>query len=157
MQIFKKKFTLFIMILFISSCGYTPIYINKSKNNMNFKIVSMTGDSIINGYLKNLINNNSSKKSEDENQTFLLNINSQYTKNSISKDSKGNSTVYLSTVSIKFEISRGNTRKEILLTDNLTFNNLNDEIEEINYENSIKQNFAESLFENFFIQLTDFE
>jgi hypothetical protein len=65
--------------------------------------------------------------------------------------------VYLSTVSIKFEISRGNTRKEILLTDNLTFNNLNDEIEEIDYENSIKQNFAESLFENFFIQLTDFE
>ena len=42
------KKTFFILLLFISSCGYQPIYLNKTLKNFEFKKIIFDGDNYIN-------------------------------------------------------------------------------------------------------------
>ena len=46
-----KKISLFILILFISHCGYTPIYNNENKTKIKINILSIEGDKKINNLL----------------------------------------------------------------------------------------------------------
>ena len=64
------KKTFFILLFFISSCGYQPIYINKSLKNYEFKKINLDGDSYIN---KKIINILSIKENDenDENELFI--------------------------------------------------------------------------------------
>ena len=47
------KKILFILILFTISCGYEPIYLNKSSDKILFKKVTFIGDATINKKLTN--------------------------------------------------------------------------------------------------------
>jgi len=152
----NNKIVIIISFLALYACGFSPIYLNQPDNNQVLKLISINGDDEINYQLENLINNYS-KDNGNSKKIYLLNITSNYTKSTISKDKRGNATVYLLNASIIFEVTQGESKKIYNLSDSITINNLDDEFEQIAYEQSIKENFALSIFQKFFVQILTFE
>ena len=81
-----NKIILIFLILVLTSCGYSPIFLEK---NYNFEInqTSFSGEKEINQVIEkkfNLIKNNQSIKKKK----YDLEINSSKVRNTISKDSK---------------------------------------------------------------------
>ena len=46
-----KKISLFTLILFLSNCGYAPIYNSENKTKIKINILSTQGDKKINNFL----------------------------------------------------------------------------------------------------------
>ena len=98
-----KKFILnFIIFIFITNCGYSPLYSVKN-NNINFKIgkINITGDRDLNQNIIDQLKNLKTKK-ESNSIIYDLTINTQIKKIITSKDSKGNPKTYkmISTVNL---------------------------------------------------------
>jgi len=137
---FKKKNLLIFFILFLTNCGFYPIY--SQNNNVNFSIeeIKYKGDRDINNFLK--INLNKYKNSNLEDKIFI-DVESFYEKNIFNKDGTGKIKDYELKVEVIFLISSKN--KKIKITEKKIMKNFEDKIEEARYEKSIKENFASSI------------
>jgi len=137
---FKKKNLLIFFILFLTNCGFYPIY--SQNNNVNFSIeeIKYKGDRDINNFLK--INLNKYKNSKLENKIFI-DVESFYEKNIFNKDGTGKIKDYELKVEVIFLIS--NKNKKIKISEKKIMKNFEDKIEEARYEKSIKENFASSI------------
>ena len=98
------KKILIILIILVSSCGYTPIY--KLNENLNFKINKITfkGDRLINNYLNSKFKRYNEKKEKE----FLLSLTSNYSKIELSKDSTGKITDYKLNLKITIDVKEIN-------------------------------------------------
>ena len=67
------KKILIIIIFFINSCGYQPIYINKDRDSLEFSKISLIGDKDINRKILNSLNisENSSKEPSEVNLNIV--------------------------------------------------------------------------------------
>ena len=65
----KKIF--FILLFFISSCGYQPLYQNKDFENFKFIKITLTGDNYINKRITNTISIQENNDSKNEKELFI--------------------------------------------------------------------------------------
>ena len=96
-----RKIALFILILFISNCGYTPIYNSENKTKIKINILSTQGDQKINNLLISDIKKISRNDFEKE---FDVKINTNFKKLIVAKDTKGVASDYQLKVISTFEI-----------------------------------------------------
>jgi outer membrane lipopolysaccharide assembly protein LptE/RlpB len=139
-----KNITLIILILFLYSCGYSSIYKNQKSQNFKINIVEATGNSEMNNLIKNEI-----KLYSGENTTNIYNlkINTDYIKETLTKDSAGVITDYkLTNVSI-FTVDLKGMPKVIELKETINIKNQSDSFEQNIYEKNIKRSFASSIRE----------
>jgi hypothetical protein len=61
------KKTFFILLFFISSCGYQPIYVNKSSKIYEFKKIIFEGDNYINNKIINILSIKENNKIDNKN------------------------------------------------------------------------------------------
>ena len=136
----KKNIIFLSLILFLNSCGFTPIYLKN--NNVNFSIeqVNFIGDRELNNFLK--INLNKYKNEEVNNKIFIE-VTSEYNKIILSKDSAGEVTNYQLEANVVFLIK--STNKVIKISEKKIMENMSDKFEETKYESSVKQSFASSI------------
>ena len=136
----KKNIIFLSLILFLNSCGFTPIYLKN--NNVNFSIeqVNFIGDRELNNFLK--INLNKYKNEEVNNKIFIE-VKSEYNKLILSKDSAGEVTNYQLEANVVFLIK--STNKVIKINEKKIMENMSDKFEETKYESSVKQSFASSI------------
>ena len=88
----KKIFFISFIIIFISGCGYTPMY---SKKDQNFKLgkIETLGNTKLNiAIIRNI--NNFTDKNSNSNKIFNLKIETNLKKNTKSKDTKGNAKTF---------------------------------------------------------------
>lgn len=144
----KKKILSIFVFLFLTSCGFTPIYLN---NNTNFSIeqVDFTGDRQLNNFLR--INLNRFKNKESNNK-INIKVRSEYEKIILSKDSTGEASNYQIEAKVIFFISQSNTK--IQITEKKIMESMSDKFEEVKYEKSIKQNFADSITNKLALELS---
>ena len=107
----KKNIIFLSLILFLNSCGFTPIYLKN--NNVNFSIeqVNFIGDRELNNFLKINLNK---YKNEDVNNKIFIEVKSEYNKLILSKDNAGEVTNYQLEAEIVFLISSGLCSKKSL-------------------------------------------
>ena len=136
----KKNIIFLSLILFLNSCGFTPIYLKN--NNVNFSIeqANFIGDRELNNFLK--INLNKYKNEEVNNKIFIE-VKSEYNKIILSKDSAGEVTNYQLEANVVFLIK--STNKVIKISEKKIMENMSDKFEETKYESSVKQSFASSI------------
>ena len=136
----KKNIIFLSLILFLNSCGFTPVYLKN--NNVNFSIeqANFIGDRELNNFLK--INLNKYKNKEINNKIYIE-VKSEYNKIILSKDSAGEVTNYQLEVNIEFLIK--STNKIIKINEKKIMKNMADKFEETKYERSVKQSFATSI------------
>ena len=139
-----KKFILYIIVLnFISHCGFTPIYLNKSNVNFTIDTIEFQGDQTINRFLETRLNQ--FKIHYNNNKKFQIKVNTKYEKNTITKDKAAKTTNYELLFITTFEISSNNNTLKILkISEKEIMSNINDDFEENKNERIAKQNFASS-------------
>lgn len=152
----KKYFTLLIFFIFFNSCGYTSLYKNKELKNfkINFDIVNTNVGNDINLYLINNLNRYLDFKITEK---YEIEINSAYSKSSISKNKKGETTVYLLSLETEFKIIDDNDNmNEFVFNEKIKINKLNDNFEQENYEINIKKEMAKLVINRLINKLIEF-
>tara|TARA_B100000902_G_C27166638_1_gene841581 strand:+ start:620 stop:1072 length:453 start_codon:yes stop_codon:yes gene_type:complete len=146
-----RKITLFILILFISNCGYTPIYNNDNKTKIKINILSTQGDKKINNLLISDIKKISRNDFEKE---FDVKIDTSFNKLIIAKDTKGIASDYQLKVISKFEIIKNEKNEIITFQEQINIKNNSNLFEQKKYEDSIKIIFAKSIINKLLEKLT---
>lgn len=149
---FKKLFLFFIIINFISACGYTPLHSGKNFNSPNIEIISLSGDEEINSSLKNYFR----KKNDVEEDKFKIQITSNYKKIDFSKNITGAVSLYKLNLTSIIDIEHNNKKQKVIFEENFNMENMKNKYDEINYERLIKKNFARSVVDKLTIELLKF-
>ena len=136
----KKNIIILSLILFLTNCGFTPIYLKN--NNLNFSIeqIKYTGDRDLNNFLKINLDR---YKNEKINNKIVLTGDSKYEKNILSKDGTGKITSYQLKVEVTFVVQ--STNEIIRISEKKIIDSMDDKFEEARYEKSIKKSFAYSI------------
>ena len=140
-----KKLSIFLLF-FLYSCGYTTVYNNNNKQDYNIVILEMNGDIVMNRLIKNELKINSNKNSENN---YAVNLSTAYTKKIKSKNSSGIASNYEIIIEATFDIDK----KIIKFEEKFIVKNISDSIEQKNYEDIIKKNFASSIRKKLIIRL----
>ena len=146
-----RKISLFILILFISNCGYTPIYNSDNKTNIKINIISLEGDKKIHNLLITDIKRVARNDFEKE---FNIKIDTNFDKLITAKDSKGVASNYELKVVTKFEIVKPNENKFFSFEEKIDINKNSNLFEQKKYENNIKITFAKSIIDKLIEKLS---
>ena len=126
-------FLFFLLFLFLSNCGYKPIY---STKNLNFAIgnIEKNNTPLNNKFAKSI----NSLKNEENDKKIDIKIESDKKIKIKSKDSKGNALVFELEIYLKFTTFNIDNETEKLLLRKITFNNSDDKFKLKQYENELE-------------------
>ena len=129
----NKFFLLFLLFLFLSNCGYKPIY---STKNLNFTIknIENSNTSLNNKFAKSI----NALKNRESDKKIDIKIESEKKIKIKSKDSKGNALVFELQIFLKFETLNIDSENKKLLSRKITYNNSDDKFKLKQYENELE-------------------
>tara|TARA_B100000029_G_C17543996_1_gene947770 strand:+ start:973 stop:1419 length:447 start_codon:yes stop_codon:yes gene_type:complete len=145
-----KKFLL-IIIFFITSCGYQPIYLNKSLKDNKFHKIILEGEVDIN---KKIINTLSLKENESDNTLNNLILTTSFSEIITSKNSKGQIKSYRSQIKINLIVK--NKKEEILnkaFIEQFSYDNKDNKFELLQYQEEIKNNLINKIIEDIILYI----
>tara|TARA_B100001059_G_C17555461_1_gene437393 strand:+ start:29 stop:478 length:450 start_codon:yes stop_codon:yes gene_type:complete len=144
----KKNILYIIIIFFLTSCGFTPIYLKNTNVNFSIEQVTYEGDRDLNNFLKTNLNQ---YKDKNVGNKIDIEVNSIYRKIILSKDGTGEVANYQLEAEVNFLIKPLN--KKIKITEKKIMDSMDDKFEEARYERTIKQNFASSISNKLSLEL----
>ena len=150
----KKIFT-FILLIFLSSCGYEAIYSVKKIENYNFSIskLSFTGDREINLKIKQKLNNYTQ---EIKDINFILKITSTSEKIILVKNIAGDSTNFKINAIVNIDVfNKEKLKSNFIITESFNYDNNSNKFELKNYEKEIKRNLADIIAEKLIFKLAN--
>ena len=150
----KKKF-IFLILLFLSSCGYEPIHSKKNSIKYNFSIseINFTGDREINLKIKEKLNNYTLSK---KNKNFMLKISSISEKIVLAKNTAGDATNFKNTISINVNLLMNNKlESNFVILENFNYDNTSNKFDLKRYEKEIKNNLAEAATDKLIFRLSN--
>ena len=147
-----NKIFFLISIIFIYSCGYSPLYL-EGKKDMLINLKEIKGDTGLNNYIKNDLKIISNNKSEN---IFNIDIETKYQKIILTKDATGEATDYELELSVKFTII-SEKNKELNYNESFKIKNTQEKFEQLNYEKEIKRNFSEVVTDKLALYLSTLE
>ena len=137
-----KNLILLTLFIFLSNCGYVPIYKDLQNANIKIFVQNSEGEENINNLLISKLKPYSTKEAE---KNYVIDINSVYTKKVISKDSAGNAVDIELNLIVEFTLYFDEKIQKFSLTEKFNIKNTSDIFEMNNYENIIKNNFILSI------------
>ena len=146
----KKIFLILFCLSFLQSCGYTPMYSTNKQFKLNFGKIEYSGDWELNNFLEDSLK----RYKSNEGTQYKIKVNSIYTKNSVTKDSSGDTTTYQINLEANINITSDNLNKNFLFKEKFTMENFSDELSQRNYERSNKRNLANIIINKLITQLS---
>lgn len=147
-----KIVLLFLFFFLMSGCGYQPIYLNKNIQNLEFSEIILDGNQDLN---KIIIERLSVSESNENERTEKLYLKSLYKNETTSKNQKGQSVSFKSTIEVNLQIE--NINSEIVsrrnFTKEFTYNSKNNQFRLAEYEASIKNNLIDTIINEIIIYL----
>ncbi len=145
----KKLLLIFIFLL--SECGFQPIYINKSLDNVEFFKITLEGDADIN---RKIVESLSFKENELQDTLNSLLIKSSYIISETSKNSKGQVESYKSQIILSLIIKDNN---EVIESKNFSkefsYNTKDNKFELVRYQNEVKENLIFKIIEDIILYM----
>ena len=149
-----KKFILnLIIFIFITNCGYSPLYSVKNNNvNFNIRKINITGDRDLN---QNIVDQLKNVKSKDENNNRIYNLTIETGIKIIatSKDSKGNPKTYKMISTINLKTIKEGKKYNIELKSVENYNDISSKFELENFEKNLKKNSASKITQEIILYL----
>ena len=145
----KKIFLSLTLYLFITNCGFTPLYSVKGLEDINIEVLSYEGDREINLDLVSKLKANINPQGK----LYKVKIYTDYEKTTLSNNLAGEPEDYQLQSTVKFIIIEDNIEKEFNLNEKFVMKNLNDNFEERNYETNIKNNMSNLIYNKFLLQI----
>ena len=149
----KNKLLIFLLI-FLTNCGYTPIYQNIKSSDLSINIVSSNGNKEMNNLIKNELELYFNKESKNK---YDVSINTNYDKKIISKNTSGAISSYRLLVETNFTIITKDKKNNFLFTEKINIENNPDSFAQNSYEDIIKRNFASSIREKLITKLSNYK
>ena len=148
---FKKILTLVLLLNFLSSCEYKPIYSSSNKSNYRIIITDFSGDKKLNKYIVESLKRSSQKNSVE---IIRIKINSEYSKKILAKNTLGSTTDYQAKAVTKFEINKNENVETLEVSEKFNYQKISDSYEEKSYEQTIKRNLASSISQKLILRLS---
>tara|TARA_B110000037_G_scaffold123997_1_gene141363 strand:+ start:23 stop:487 length:465 start_codon:yes stop_codon:yes gene_type:complete len=151
----EKKIFTFIILIFLSSCGYEAKYSVKNINNYNFSIseLSFIGDREINLKIKQKLNNYTQ---EIKGINFTLKITSISEKIILVKNNAGDSTSFKIKAIVNIDIfNKENLKSNLIIEESFNYDNNSNKFELKSYEKEIKINLADIITEKLISKLAN--
>ena len=149
----KNKLLTFLLI-FLTNCGYTPIYQNIKSSDLSVNIVSTNGNEEMNSLIKNELELYFNKESKNK---YDVSMNTNYEKKIISKNNSGATSSYQLLVETSFTIINKDKKNNFLFTEKINIENNPDSFAQKSYEDIIKRNFASSIREKLITKLSNYK
>jgi len=146
----KKIFFISFIIIFISGCGYTPIY---SKKEQNFKLgkIETSGNTKLNKIIIRNIKSHT-KKNTNSSKIFNLKIETNLNKNVKSKDTKGNPKTFEIKIVTKLIINKDKTNSlQKSFSYSSIYNTLDSEFELKIYEKTVEKTLLSKISEKIIV------
>jgi len=145
-----KKIIL-ILFIFISGCGYQSIYSNKNIKNLEFKKISFKGEIDINRKIIKALN---IIENELDNSLNQLVLETSYTIEETSKNSKGKVETYRTSASVNFIIIKGDEiLKSKYFIEDFSYNNRDNKFDLVEYQGQVKNNLLDKILEKMIIYI----
>ena len=151
----EKKIFTFILLIFLSSCGYEAIYSVKNTKNYDFSIskLSFIGDREINLKIKQKLNNYTQ---EIKDINFILKITSTSEKIILAKDVAGDSTNFKIETIVNIDVfNKDKLKSNFIITETFSYDNNSNKFELKSYEKEIKKNLADTIAEKLIFKLAN--
>ena len=143
----------YILLLFLpllSSCDYKPV-LTKKNYSFSINVVQMNGEQKINSEISDNLNYLKGKEAK-----YDLTITSNKEKNILSKDSKGDPSIFEIIINVNYSVMKDNN---ILIKNRVnkktTYNNITDKFELENYENSIIDNLSKNISDKIIFNISE--
>ena len=137
--------TIFVL-LFITSCGYSPMLAGKDYPFIINDIKVEGNKRKVNSLLINNLKNSISKRDKGEainKIKYDLEIITNFSRSVISSDSKGDPTTFEQNIEVEVIIFKdGNMLKEVTIKKKNTYNNLEDKFELEKFEDNLIENLC---------------
>ena len=127
------------LLIFVTGCGYSPIYSNLSNNNIGIQIEKVNGDKNIN---KLIVQKLSRYKNENTEKIYNVKVESSFEKLILTKNTAGNATNFRLNLNVKFIATKNGNSKEFQLFEKFDMKKGDTIFEEEKYENSIKNDMT---------------
>ena len=147
-----RKIFFLIILMFTTSCGYVPVYLENNTNTYNLNTINFSGDRIINRELENFLNRYENNKAS---KNFNLEIISSKSDTITAKDKKGNPVNFNKKINIVFNIEDIEEKKIIQKTfeKEASYKFLNDKFETNQYERGLEKNLIDQIKKDIIIYM----
>ncbi len=139
-----------ILLIFITGCGYSPIYSNLADKNINIQIEGTNGDKDINQLILQKLSRFQNANAE---KIYKVKVESSFEKLILTKNTAGNATNFRLNLNVKFITTKNGNSKEFQLFEKFDMKKGDTIFEEEKYENSIKNNMTSIIVQRFISQL----
>ena len=153
----QTKIIIFLILLFLSSCGYESIHSKKNSINYNFSIdkIDLIGDKEINLKIKEKLNNYTLSQKD---KNFILKISSTSNKIVLAKDIAGDSTSFQNLITVNVEVLMNDKfKKNFIIEEKFKYNNTSNKFNLKKYEKDIKNNLAETVTDKLIFKLSNIQ
>ena len=149
----KKLIPIFLIMILLNNCGYTPRYAVNKNVNFTIDLIEITGDREFNNFLKSKLTRY--KKNKDDNKkNYKLNLDTEYKKNIQSRDSTGSAERYELVIIVNAIVqSELIEPKKLIFEEKFIMKKFEDVFEEKNYEKTIKENFSDLILDRIILYL----
>ena len=135
----------------LSSCGYQPIYINKSLNNLEYSEILLKGEKDLN---RIIVNSLSLKENKSNSMLNKLEITTNTLIEETSKNAKGQAQTYRTTISVELLIIK---EKEIIknktFIEDFSYNSRDNKFELVEYQDEVRDDMIKKVIEEIVIYL----
>ena len=146
-----KKTTLLLLLCFLWSCGYEPLYLKKNDLKQTIKVVNIDGDQKINKFI---ISSLGIKEDKGSPTGYILTLKSSKKIDVISKDKTGNPSIYKTSIIVNFSLTNEETIvKQKEFSSSFTYNNSQSKFDLFQYQKNIELNLINEISEKIFIYL----
>ena len=146
-----KNLILIYLLMFLSSCGYNPLYLNKDFKKFTFSEIELIGNKKIN---RKIISSLSLKKNEQTNIDNKISIDSNKEIIETSKNSEGQVTSYRMIIKVVIKIEEDdNTFKTKGFTKDFSYNNKDNKFDLAEYQNQVETNLINKIIEELIIYI----
>ena len=146
LKILKYSF----IIIFLTSCGYTPIYSNLKNNNINIQVQNTSGDKDLNNLIVQKL---SRYQNENAEKKFDVTIETDFNKIILTKDTAGNATNFRLSLKMTINATNNGNSEELIYFEKFDMKKGNTIFEDQKYENIIKNDMINIIIQRFVSQL----
>lgn len=142
-----KIITLF---LFLSNCGYVPIYMNQKDVGIDINLISFEGEKDINLSIAKKL---SRYQSENAEKVYKVKVISQFNKNSLTRDEAGDTTAFRLVLNVDFVVDIDENSKTINFLEKFDVKKDDSLFEQNKYEKTVKKDMIDLIVRKFISQL----
>ena len=137
-----------ILFLFLSACGYQPLY-NANLINVEFNKIDLSGDIKINRKIISTLNINESNNTNKE-----ISIDSSQSITVTSRDAQGQPATYRTSVNVTVSIKDQNkTVKTKSFNENFSYNNIENKYDLSVYQKDVQDNLIRKIIDDLIVYI----